>query len=87
MKKQKIITLQRNDGQFLNFFHSPNSYKSLQKYIDMGWYVFYMSINEKEQEGWLLLERIEKDEEIEKLKQKLNYYKTQLHLKYGNFPD
>ena len=55
--EQKLINLWRSEGKYYNFFNTSGS-NSLQYYLDDGWVVKQMSINEEDQNGWVLLERI-----------------------------
>ena len=57
MKEQKLIKLRRTDGQYANFFYTPNSIDSLDSFLRDGWIVIEMEIDKENQSGWVLLER------------------------------
>lgn len=58
MKKiQKLVTLSRRDGQYLNFFYTPGSIDSLERFLSNGWLVKEMELNKEAQTGWVLLEK------------------------------
>ncbi len=56
---QKVVNLQKYNGEYLNFFFTPGSIGSLQSHIRDNWIVKFIKDDPERQEAVVLFERVQ----------------------------
>lgn len=65
MKIQKVIRVERLDGEYYNFFNSPGSINSLSRLVnELCWTVKFIKDDPEKEVAILILEREENDEDL-----------------------